>query len=120
MKVLKIYLKTILFFLLVSIVLCLILSLFNVGGIMKTSVTDNIMITFMLILCLLIGIRHGKLVSKKGYIEGLKIGLCLIFFLIFIHLIFYRTNFSLARTIYYLLLLLACIMGSMIGINRKK
>lgn len=60
----------------------------------------------------------GKKSVKKGYLEGLKFGGCII--LIFIIITLIAKSFSMNTVIYYLILLLASILSSMIGINKKK
>lgn len=60
----------------------------------------------------------GKTSQKKGYKEGLKYGLLCILFLFFISLLF--TNFHLKSILYYALLLATSILGSIIGISRRK
>ena len=87
---------------------------------MNFNTTSILFIILMIIIFLIMGYQFGKKANKKGYIEGLKIGLCLILVLIFINLIFYNSNFSLERIIYYIVLILSSIMGSMLGINKKE
>ena len=120
MKTLKNYGKTILFFTITIIIISMLFSLFNLGGFMSFNTTSILFIIFMMILFLIIGYKYGKKADKKGYIEGLKIGFSLILVLLFINLIFYNSNFSLERVIYYIILILSSIFGSMIGINKKE
>ena len=120
LKTLKNYGKTFLFFTITILIISLLFSLFNLGGFMSFKTTSILFIIFMIILFLIIGYKYGKLADKKGYIEGLKIGFSLILVLLFINLVFYNSDFSLERIIYYLILILASIFGSMIGINRKE
>ena len=87
---------------------------------MSFNTTSILFIIFMMILFLIIGYKYGKKADKKGYIEGLRIGFSLILVLLFINLIFYNSNFSLERVIYYIILILSSIFGSMIGINKKE
>lgn len=115
----KKYGKTILFFLGVLFFGSFLFSLFNLGGWMQTKTTDLFLMILMIVTFLIIGFHFGKTATKKGYLEGLKIGGCLLFFLIFINVIFYQNGFSVEKTIYYLVLILSSIFGSMIGINKK-
>lgn len=61
----------------------------------------------------------GMKSSKKGWLEGLKIGIIYLILIIFLNLIFIH-EFSISSIIYYLILLLSSVFGSMIGINKKK
>jgi len=119
LKTLKTYGKTILFFLGVILVLSFIISLLNLGNILYSKATDTIILIGMILTLFIIGFEYGKKATKKGYMEGLKIGGCLIFLLIIINLLFYKTGFSIERFIYYVVLILSSTLGSMIGINKK-
>ena len=63
------------------------------------------------------GFLIGKKSIKKGYIEGLKFSLIIIFIMILISIIF--KSFKYKSLIYYLILIISSIIGSMIGINKK-
>ena len=66
------------------------------------------------------GFLLGKKASKKGWLEGIKIGaLCLIFMIIFNYLA-YSFSFEVKNLLYYSILIISSIFGSMIGINFKK
>ena len=119
MKTLKKYGKTLGLFTIIILLLSLIFSLFNLGGLMNFNTTSILFMILMIMIFLIIGYRFGKNAVKKGYIEGLKIGFCLILVLLFINVVFYKSNFSLERIIYYIVLILSSIMGSMLGINRQ-
>ncbi len=119
MKTLKKYGKTILIFLGILCFFSIILSLFNLFSILYTKGTNLFIFIVMILTLFFIGFTWGKKALKKGYLEGLKIGLCLIFLLIVINLLFYRTGFSIERIIYYCVLILSSVLGSMIGINKK-
>lgn len=82
--------------------------------------SEVFMFIYMAILFFIIGFLVGKKATHKGYLEGIKISLSLIFILIVINVLFYQTGFSLERTIYYFILILSSTMGSMIGINKKR
>lgn len=86
---------------------------------MYTKGSDIVTMIGMILLFAIIGLQYGKKATSKGYLEGLKIGASLIFILIVINLLFYRTGFSLERFVYYIVLILSSTCGSMIGINKK-
>ena len=60
----------------------------------------------------------GKSSDKKGYLEGLKLGGIII--LIFMVLVLLLDKLSFKCILYYAIMMLTSVMGSMIGINRKK
>jgi len=119
LKTLKIYGKTITKFLAALFTLALILALFNSLNLLYSKATDIIIMIGMVLTLFIIGFSYGKKAEKKGYLEGLKIGGCLIFLMIIINLIFYQTGFSFERIIYYSVLILSSTLGSMMGINKK-
>lgn len=60
----------------------------------------------------------GKKAKSKGYLEGIKL-FCLIIVLFLITSLF-TNSFKLKTIIYYLIILITSLFGSMLGINRKK
>ena len=60
----------------------------------------------------------GKQSEKKGYLEGIKIGLVFILIIALITIISKKFEFS--ALIYYLLIVISSTLGAMIGIQRKK
>lgn len=65
------------------------------------------------------GFMIGKRSIKKGWLEGIKIGLIFIFILVLYNLIILNNPFTLKTIIYYLILLSISVVGSMLGINKK-
>ena len=61
----------------------------------------------------------GKNTLKKGYLEGLKLSLIIIPILFIITIISKKT-LKFRIILYYLIILITSIFGSMLGINRKK
>lgn len=116
---LKSYFKVILIGLLFMIVFAFLLSILEYFNLFYGKVSEIFMFIYMAILFFIIGFLVGKKATHKGYLEGIKISLSLIFILIVINVLFYQTGFSLERTIYYFVLILSSTMGSMIGINKQ-
>ena len=119
MKTLKKYAKMIGLFLGVILLFSLLLALFNSFDLLYFKATNTIVLIGMILLLFIIGFEFGKRALKQGYLEGIKIGFCLIFLMIVTNLIFYQTGFSIERIIYYVVLILASTLGSMVGINKK-
>lgn len=61
----------------------------------------------------------GKKTNKKGWLEGLKIGLIFILILLIFNIFIYN-NFQTKNLIYYTIILISSIFGSMVGIIKKK
>ena len=117
---LKSYFKVILIGLLFMMIFAFLLGVLQNFNLFYGKASEVFMFIYMAILFFIIGFLVGKKATHKGYLEGIKISLSLIFILIVINVLFYQTGFSLERTIYYFILILSSTMGSMIGINKKR
>lgn len=60
----------------------------------------------------------GKSALKKGYLEGIKYGSLFILFSLIISII--GNSFQVKYLLYYLIIILLCVIGSIFGIQRKK
>ena len=111
-KTIKCYLKGLIFFA-VSLLFITLLSYFNI--------LSNIKIFKLLIpiiTILIISYKAGKISLKKGYLNGLYMGLSFILLNTFINLLFYH-KFSIKLLIYYLIIILVSILGGILGITKK-
>lgn len=96
----------------------LILTLINYFNIMGSKIVAVMRFILPVIAILISSYRLGKMSDKKGYLEGLKFGSIII--LIFMVLVIILDKLSLKSILYYTILLLISIMGSTIGINKRK
>lgn len=117
------YLKKISISFLITIVSLLLLlflvTIFNYFDLFNYKIT-NVLIIIVPILALIFGgLYIGKNTTKRGYLEGLKLGLIFIFIIVIINLIL-KENINLKDIIFYLVLLSSSIFGSMVGINMQK
>ena len=65
------------------------------------------------------GLYLGRLSNKKGFLEGIKIGIVVIVILFLLSYLGFDISFSLNTFIFYLLIFISSILGSIIGINKK-
>ena len=93
----------------------ILLSLFNLMGVKSF---NTIILLSMIIVSLISGLILGRNVSSKGYIHGLALGLTLIGILFLLSL-FSKESLEVSSLIYYLLILVTCTLGSMLGIQKK-
>lgn len=114
----KKYLFRTVFFAGVAIVYLLLLSLLHHFGVLHLSNISTINFVVIAILSLLVGLMMGKKTSKKGYLEGLKLGGIAILILGVLNVLFYR-HFDLYVFLYYLVILASSTIGSMVGINLR-
>ena len=100
------------------ITLVFITSLLNLIGVNST-ITNLLIFIFNISLFFIFGLKNGKKASNKGYLAGLKVGGLFLLVLIIISLFTSKNIFSLSTFIYYLVLILASILGGSLGINKK-
>ncbi len=60
----------------------------------------------------------GKKAKSKGYLEGIKLSLSII--AIFLLTALFTSNFSIKLLLYYLIIAITTIFGSMVGISKNK
>jgi len=94
-----------------------ILSYFNIMG---DKVVSVFKIIIPIISLLIGGFYIGKRSTKKGFIEGLKLGLIFSIILVIFNYLGLGNSFKVKYLLFYLILIITSILGSMIGINRKK
>ena len=93
---------------------------FSYFNIFNDKVTSIIKIIIPILSMFIGGYYIGKKSLKKGFIEGLKLGLMFSIFLIIFNYLALDNSFKFKYALFYLILIIATILGSMIGINRKK
>ena len=110
------YIKSLIIFLSSIIIIPFLLTLFNL---MKLETNKIIIIILGAIIMFIIGIITGKNTNNKGYLKGLLVSVVCIFILVILSLIF-KFTLNINSLIYYIILVISTIFGSMIGINKKK
>jgi len=119
MTKIKKYLKPFMFFGGFIVLYLFILTMFNYFGVLKFNVIIKFNFALISVLTFIFGTFNGKRTSKKGYLEGIKWGLLIDMALFILNIIFYR-QFNLTIFLYYFIILVSSIIGSIIGINLKK
>lgn len=119
MNVVK-YLKTLIYILVPILVLNVILSLLYYFNIIGDSVSNYLKLFIVAISMLIGGIYIGSKASKKGWLEGLKVGLEVIILLFVVGYLAFDQGINGKIIIYYFILLASTMLGSMIGINKRK
>lgn len=116
-KILK-YLKCIGWIIVINSILSFILTLLHYFDVFSPNTIKTLKLLSVILSMLIGGIYIGRKSNKKGYLEGVKIGL------VFIVLIFLFTliskNFAFKSLIYYFIILISSTVGAMIGIQIKK
>ena len=115
----KYLLKTLGYYAIFIVLITFICSLLNLVGVNST-ITNLLLFIFNILAFFILGFKNGKKVTSKGYIAGLKMSGLFILVLIIINLFTAKKIFALATIIYYIILILAGVAGSMMGINKKE
>lgn len=100
-------------------ILTFIFTLFNYFNIINTSVLNVFKIIIPLFSLALGGFFIGKNTSKNGWLEGIKLGIIIVLFILIGNLIIMK-NLNMKDFVFYALLIICSILGSMFGINKKK
>lgn len=114
------YLKTLIYILVPILVLNTILSLLYYFNIVGSGINNYAKLFIIAISMLIGGIYIGSKASKKGWLEGLKIGIEAIVLLFIISYLAFDQGIDAKTIIYYFILLISSMLGSMIGINKRK
>lgn len=119
MNVLK-YLKALLYMLISIVVFSFLLSTLNYFDIIGNGVMNVFQIIAMIVSMFVGGFYIGKNSSSKGYLQGLKIGGIAFAILFLLNLFGFGNGFSLEKLLFYLIVIVSSITGSVIGINKNK
>jgi len=110
--------KSLLWIIGLIIILTFIMTIFSYFDIFGEKITSVLKIIIPIIALFIGGIKTGKCSKKKGWLEGLKLGLIFIV-LIFILSIILSSKIELKNILYYIILIISTVFGSMIGINKN-
>ncbi len=66
------------------------------------------------------GFMIGKRSKNKGWLEGLKLGFIFSILIVIFNFLAFNNSFKIKYLLFYLIIIISSILGSMIGINRKK
>ena len=93
-------------------------TILNYFNLFSASIISVLKLVVPSVSMLIAGYIMGSHSKEKGYLEGIKIGISVI--VVFVLGVLLLDKLSIRSWLYYAILLLMAIMGSMIGINRKK
>jgi putative membrane protein (TIGR04086 family) len=115
----KKFIKPLLYSLAMLFILTFIISLLNYINVISGLPLKIIKIIIPIISYFIAGFMIGKSCDKKGWLNGLEIGLILTVILVFINFLL-KNKINILFVLYYLSLNIISVISSMIGINRKK
>ncbi|MCI5967803.1 MAG: TIGR04086 family membrane protein [Tenericutes bacterium] len=114
------YLKVLIYILAPVLILNFILSLLYYFNLIGSGIINYLKLFVVTISMLIGGIYIGRRTSKNGWLEGLKVGAEVIVLFFIVSYLAFDKGINIKTIIYYFILIAASILGSMIGINKKK
>lgn len=114
------YLKVLLYIIIPILILNIFVSIFYYFNIIGNNSINYLKLIMVAISMLIGGIYIGSKTTKKGWLEGLKVGLEVIIILFIISYLAFEQGINIKNLIYYLIILSSTTLGSMIGINKRK
>jgi len=120
MKMMNHYLKGIGWILGSFVVFLIILSFCYYVNLFSSSIISYLKLLFPMISMMLGGIFIGRRSKQKGWLEGIKLALVPLILFFLLSYLGFGISLNLKMFFYQLILLLSCIFGSILGINRQK
>lgn len=114
------YLKTFGLILLIMIIMTLTSSTLSYFDIINNTTNNIIKLLSILLSSFIGGIYIGNKSLEKGYLEGIKIGGPLSLIMLITSIFLFKNNINIWKIIYYILIFIITIIGSIIGINKKE
>ena len=118
MLFLKKLLSNFLFAFIFIIILIGITTFFSYFNILNNNIIKIIKLLIPIIAIFISSFRMGKCGKKRGYLQGIYLGISFISFIFLINLLFFK-SLDLKLLIYYLIILLVSAFGGMFGITKK-
>jgi len=101
------------------IIMAIVLTIINLFLNINQIINKIIILVSLNIYILIQNIKLGKRITNKAYIKGLKQGTLTVIFLYILSLITFTFKLTMNRIIYYIITIVICILGHIIGINKK-
>jgi len=102
------------------LILTFIGTLFNYIGLLNSSVIKIVKVIIPVLSMFIGGFVIGKRQGKNGWLEGLKLSLIFLIILTLFNFLGLNHSFSVKSIIYYIILTVSTILGSIIGVNKFK
>lgn len=119
MKMIKNYLISLAWTMLLILGLTLLLTIFNYFNIINNNITNALKLIIPIISIIIGSYKLGKRSNQKGYLEGIKFGSVFLILTIIFNLIV-KSNFEWKNIIFYIIIILSSMIGAMIGIQKNK
>lgn len=120
MKYLKKLVKPFIYMIGIIVILPILIALMHYVGIINLKIVNIFKILISISSFLIGGFFIGKVSDEKGWLEGLKLSIIFLTVLTIFNYLGLDSGFNFKNLIYYVILIISSMLGSMIGINRKK
>lgn len=120
MEYLKNIAKSLLYTFSITIFSIFIITILNYFNIINGKILSVFMILIIISALFVGGYLIGKNSKQNGWLEGIKLSLIIIAILALFNYLGLKKEFHLIQIIYYSILTIACTLGSMVGINKRK
>ena len=120
MEYLKNIAKSLLYTFSITIFSIFIITILNYFNIINGKILSVFIILIIISALFVGGYLIGKNSKQNGWLEGIKLSLIIIAILALFNYLGLKKEFHLTQIIYYLILTIACTLGSMVGINKRK
>ena len=114
------YFKALGFIFVPMLVLNLIVSIFHYFNLLNGNVIGYLKLFIIAISMIIGGIYIGGKTTRKGWLEGLKVGSIVILIFFVIGYLAFDQGIDIKNLIYYLILLVSSTLGSMVGISKVR
>ncbi|MEI3499671.1 MAG: TIGR04086 family membrane protein [Bacilli bacterium] len=101
------------------LILTLLLTLFNYFNLFSNGIVSTFKIIIPIISLFAGGFFIGKKSCKQGWLEGLKLSLIFTIILILFNSLGLGNKLELKNILYYLIIIISCMFGGMLGINKN-
>lgn len=101
-------------------ILTFIMTLFSYFSLISDKLVSIFKIAILFISLFIGGFIMGHFSVRKGWLEGFKLSIIFLIFLIFFEFLFLNKTFEFKSILYYIIVSISCIFGSIIGINFNK
>ena len=117
---LKIYLKDILYVIASLLIGMFILTFFNYFNIISDKIMNILKMILTLGTFVFSGFYISKRSKKRGFLEGIKIGIIMCLLFLIITVLSFNESFEWRNIIYYLILIVSSMTGGIIGKQSRK
>lgn len=120
MKYLKIFSRSLLYISVSILLFTMIITILSYFNIISEKTSNFFLMIFSSISLIIGGFILGKSTKSKRWLEGLKLGFSVTILFILFSILILKYHFKISNFIYYVILIISCMVGSILGRKNKK